>query len=55
MVFAEQLVKVPGATDEHSGEAPKLFVVKKDPSLTEAQLLEYCKEQLTGYKSYNFV
>ena len=36
--------------DEHSGEVPKLFVVKKDPSLTEAQLLEYCKEQLTGYK-----
>jgi len=39
-----------GVPDEHSGEAPKLFVVKKDPSLTEAQLLEYCKEQLTGYK-----
>ena len=39
-----------GVSDEHSGEAPKLFVVKKDPSLTEAALLEYCKEQLTGYK-----
>ncbi|HSH08085.1 MAG TPA: long-chain-fatty-acid--CoA ligase [Burkholderiales bacterium] len=39
-----------GVPDEHSGEVPKLFVVKKDPSLTEEQLLEYCKEQLTGYK-----
>ncbi len=39
-----------GVPDEHSGEAPKLFVVKKDPSLTEAVLLEYCKAQLTGYK-----
>jgi long-chain acyl-CoA synthetase len=39
-----------GVPDEHSGEAPKLFVVKKDPSLTEAALLEYCKAQLTGYK-----
>jgi len=39
-----------GVDDEHSGEAPKLFVVKKDPSLTEEQLLEFCKEQLTGYK-----
>jgi long-chain acyl-CoA synthetase len=39
-----------GVADEHSGEAPKLFVVRKDPTLTEEALLEYCKEQLTGYK-----
>ena len=39
-----------GVPDEHSGEAVKLFVVKKDPALTEAQVLDYCREQLTGYK-----
>jgi long-chain acyl-CoA synthetase len=39
-----------GVPDEKSGEVPKLFVVKKDPSLTEAQVLAHCKEQLTGYK-----
>ncbi len=39
-----------GVPDEHSGEVPKVFIVKKDPSLTEAQVLAHCKEQLTGYK-----
>jgi long-chain acyl-CoA synthetase len=39
-----------GVEDEHSGEVPKLFIVKKDPSLTAEQVLEFCKEQLTGYK-----
>ena len=39
-----------GVPDEHSGEVPKLFVVKKDPSLTEADLMAYCRENLTGYK-----
>jgi len=39
-----------GVPDEHSGEVPKLFIVKKDPSLTEAAVLDFCKEQLTGYK-----
>jgi long-chain acyl-CoA synthetase len=39
-----------GVEDAHSGEAPKLFIVKKDPSLTEQQVLDFCKEQLTGYK-----
>ncbi|OGA22836.1 MAG: long-chain-fatty-acid--CoA ligase [Betaproteobacteria bacterium RIFCSPLOWO2_02_FULL_67_19] len=39
-----------GVADEHSGEVPKLFIVKKDPSLTEAAVLDFCKEQLTGYK-----
>ena len=39
-----------GVPDEHSGEVPKVFIVKKDPSLTEAQVHEHCKEQLTGYK-----
>lgn len=39
-----------GVPDEHSGEAVKIFVVKKDPNLTEEELLAYCKTQLTGYK-----
>ncbi|MEF2146867.1 AMP-binding protein [Aquilutibacter rugosus] len=39
-----------GVPDEHSGEAVKLFVVRKDPSLTEAQVKEYAHSSLTGYK-----
>jgi long-chain acyl-CoA synthetase len=39
-----------GVPDEHSGEAVKLFVVRKDPNLTEQELMAYCKTELTGYK-----
>lgn len=39
-----------GVPDEHSGEAVKLVIVKKDPALTEADVRAFCKEQLTGYK-----
>lgn len=39
-----------GEPDEHSGEVVKVVVVKKDPVLTEEQIIEHCKEQLTGYK-----
>jgi long-chain acyl-CoA synthetase len=39
-----------GIPDERSGEAVKLVVVKKDATLTEAQVLDYCKQNLTGYK-----
>ncbi len=39
-----------GAHDEKSGEVVKIVVVKKDPSLTEAALLEHCRQHLTGYK-----
>jgi long-chain acyl-CoA synthetase len=39
-----------GVPDPNSGEAVKLFIVKRDPALTEAEVLNYCKEQLTGYK-----
>ena len=35
---------------EHSGEAVKLFIVKKDDSLTAEELQNYLKEHLTGYK-----
>lgn len=39
-----------GAPDQKSGEAVKLFVVRKDPSLTAAALLDHCRAHLTGYK-----
>ncbi len=39
-----------GIPDEKSGEAVKLFIVRKDPNLTEQQVLAFCKEKLTGYK-----
>jgi len=44
-----------GVADEKSGEAVKLFVVRKDTTLTEAQLKAYCHEQLTGYKCPKYV
>jgi long-chain acyl-CoA synthetase len=36
--------------DERSGEVVALFVVKKDPSLTEQQVIDHCRTELTGYK-----
>ncbi|NSZ72446.1 long-chain fatty acid--CoA ligase [Agrobacterium tumefaciens] len=39
-----------GVPDEHSGETVKLFVVKKDQSLTEAELKAFCAKSLTNYK-----
>jgi long-chain acyl-CoA synthetase len=39
-----------GVPDEHSGEVVKLFVVRKDPNLTEEALRQFCRENLTGYK-----
>ncbi|MEO6974011.1 MAG: AMP-binding protein, partial [Rhodoferax sp.] len=39
-----------GVPDEKSGEVVKLVVVKKDPTLTEAQVRAFCKANLTGYK-----
>ncbi len=39
-----------GIADEKTGEAPKLFVVKTDPNVTEADVISFCRENLTGYK-----
>ena len=44
-----------GVPDANSGEAVKLFVVRKDPSLTVDQLMNYCKEQFTGYKKPKYI
>ena len=41
---------VVGVPDEKTGEAVKLVIVKKDPALTEAQVRDYCRTNLTGYK-----
>ena len=39
-----------GVPDPKSGEAVKIFIVRKDASLTAEALMKYCKENLTGYK-----
>ena len=44
-----------GVPDVHSGEVVKLFVVRRDPTLTEETLQAFCKEQLTGYKRPKFI
>jgi long-chain acyl-CoA synthetase len=46
---------VVGVPDDNSGEAVKLFVVKKDPALTEKDVAEFCKEHLTGYKKPKYI
>jgi long-chain acyl-CoA synthetase len=44
-----------GVPDEHSGEAVKLFVVRRDPDLTAADLKAHCAEALTNYKRPRFI
>ena len=44
-----------GVPDEQSGEAVKVFVVRKDPALTVEQLMEFCKENFTGYKKPKYI
>ncbi|MER9652716.1 long-chain fatty acid--CoA ligase [Mesorhizobium sp. M0152] len=44
-----------GVPDEHSGEVPKLFIVKKDPALTAETITAYCRENLTGYKRPKYI
>ncbi|MET3495235.1 long-chain-fatty-acid--CoA ligase [Variovorax boronicumulans] len=44
-----------GVVDDKTGEAVKLVIVKKDESLTEAQVRDYCRANLTGYKQPRIV
>ncbi|TGP37368.1 long-chain fatty acid--CoA ligase, partial [bacterium M00.F.Ca.ET.228.01.1.1] len=44
-----------GVPDEHSGEVPKLFIVKKDPALTAEAITAFCRENLTGYKRPKYI
>jgi long-chain acyl-CoA synthetase len=39
-----------GVPDDYQGEAVKVFIVKKDPNLTEADIRAHCEKVLTGYK-----
>jgi len=39
-----------GVADERTGESVKIFVVRRDPALTEAELKAFCRERLTAYK-----
>jgi long-chain acyl-CoA synthetase len=44
-----------GVPDEKSGEAVKVFIVKKDPTLTEEEVKNFAKQGLTGYKLPKFI
>ncbi|WP_019562243.1 MULTISPECIES: long-chain-fatty-acid--CoA ligase [Caldimonas] len=44
-----------GVPDAKSGEAVKLFVIKKDPTLVEEDLIEYCKQNFTAYKRPKYI
>jgi long-chain acyl-CoA synthetase len=46
---------VVGVPDENSGEAVKVFIVKRDVQLTEDQIHQHCKEQLTNYKRPKYI
>ena len=48
-ILAQEVAAV-GVPSGSSGEAVKIIVVKKDPSLTEESLVPLCRRQLTGYK-----
>ncbi|GGY14689.1 AMP-binding protein [Paludibacterium paludis] len=39
-----------GVPDDRTGEAVKIFVVKRDAALNEADLIEHCRQFLTAYK-----
>lgn len=39
-----------GIPDEHSGEAVKLFVISRNPGLTQEEVIEHCRKKLTRYK-----
>jgi long-chain acyl-CoA synthetase len=44
-----------GVEDAKQGEAIKVFVVKNDPTLTEDDVMRYCRQNLTGYKMPKYI
>ena len=56
-ILAPEVLEVAAVAqdDERSGEVVALFVVKKSPTLTADQIVEHCKQELTGYKIPKFI
>jgi long-chain acyl-CoA synthetase len=52
VAMSEKVLEVAavGVPNEASGEAVKVFIVKKDASLTEQEVIQLCRQHLTGYK-----
>jgi long-chain acyl-CoA synthetase len=44
-----------GVPDEKAGEAIKLFIIKKDPNLSEDDVKAFCRQNLTGYKMPKYI
>jgi len=44
-----------GVPDQNSGEAVKVFIVRRDPALNAELVMEYCKQQFTGYKKPKYI
>ena len=44
-----------GVADPKAGEVVKMFVITSNPELTEAQVVEFCKENMAGYKVPKYV
>lgn len=44
-----------GVPSEETGEAVKVFIVRKDPNLTEDNVAEYCKKEFTNYKRPKYI
>ena len=44
-----------GVPNGAAGEVVKLYVIRKDPTLTEAEVIAHCRTRLTGYKTPKFV
>ena len=44
-----------GVPDDKSGEAVKIFIVRKDPALTADAVKAFCRENLTGYKLPKYI
>lgn len=52
---AVELVAVIGVPCEKTGEALKAFIVRRDTRLTKAELIDFCRQSLTGYKIPRFI
>jgi len=50
-----QTVAVIGIPSEKTGEALKAFIIRKDPNLSQEELIAHCRQSLTGYKIPHFI